>query len=693
MKKVEAWLRKEAERAARAPLLEDALIGGRFFPYAAYRLRYFALRTLLGAFLHALKVYFAYRFFSAGSFVAVLAVQAAASLAAGFWWGGLEALRARVREDFSARRKTELEELIGGWISFSLKAGSAILVGALAFLSARFFSPGGGLSAADLFLAAILFRSALDLPSRAYHSGVYALRRVYRPGLTIVLAELLSFSTLLASWPFLDVWSLPLASAVSSVSAVALVVFYTRRAYRRLGLSPEKRLRPFHRSRPRGLGGREWIAAGAAYAALRLDGLLPLALVGLYGRRPGSAATLVLAVGPLIRAGFEWVQLFYFDLVRLNRPVLRKWRERFERQVGFLALPAAVFFWLPASVAAWAYFGPSPWSFEAAFLLFFIGRGVLASVQMRAFARGEYAPIGLSAIIVLAGHAAAGAMTSAATGLFAAAAAATFVASAVARRRIGRLGGRPRDVREPLALSDWLAEARKAEGPASISMITIAPEGDDRGDGRWPLRGLAGLVASRLGGRGAAAVAGPGRVLWFERGSDASRIEPEWLFSTGAGRVETFRFTPVLPAGREALREAVARGFLGPVSGPPSPSFEVGRTPGPAVSEAVFAEVVARGTVISDDIASSDFGRNLTSNERRAILADAAAFAADFRTFRPRSAYDVTAFAEEGAVRRIFIIDRKTPSEARNRWRAAVRRLNLESVLADERPAPNSPSA
>ncbi|MBM3312118.1 MAG: hypothetical protein FJY80_11485, partial [Candidatus Aminicenantes bacterium] len=474
MKDIEAWFRKEAERGARTPLLEDALIGGRFFPYAVYRLRYFALRTLLAAFLHALKIYFAFRFFSAGSFVAVLVVQAAASLAAGFWWGSLEVLRARVREDFSARRRRGLDELIGSWISLSLRAGAAILAVAFAFLSVRFFSPGGGISAADVFLAVILFRSALDLPSRAYHSGVYALRRVYRPGLTIVLAELLSFAALLASWPLLNVWSLPLASAVSSVAAVALVVFYTRRAYRRLGLRPGRRLRAFRRGRPRGLGSREWFSAGAAYAVLRLDGLLPLALVGLFGRRTGPAAALVLAAGPLIRAGFEWVQLFYFDLVRLNRPVLRRWRERFERQVGFLALPAAVFFWLPASAAAWAYFGPSPWTFEAAILLFFIGRGVLAAAQMRAFARGDYAPVGLSGAVVLAGHAAAGAMTAEATGLFAAAAATAFAAAAVASRRRGRLDGRPRDFREPLSLADWLAEARRAEGPAFVSMAAVS---------------------------------------------------------------------------------------------------------------------------------------------------------------------------------------------------------------------------
>ncbi len=97
MRDIEAWFQKEAARAARTPLLEDALIGGRFFPYAAYRLRYFALRTLVAAALHAVKIVLAFRFFSPRSFVAVLVVQSAATHVSGFWWGSLEVRRVKVR--------------------------------------------------------------------------------------------------------------------------------------------------------------------------------------------------------------------------------------------------------------------------------------------------------------------------------------------------------------------------------------------------------------------------------------------------------------------------------------------------------------------------------------------------------------------------------------------------------------------
>jgi len=687
VREIRDWLRKEAERSARTPLLEDALIGGRFIAYAAYRLRYFALRTLLAALLHALKIYLAFRFFSSAAFIAIVVVQATASLAAGFWWGSLEILREGVRDDFSVRRR-RLDDLIGRWISAAVQLGAAVLAGGAVFLLVR-GSWGGGISAADLFLFAILFRLALDLPSRVFHSGIYALRRVYRPALTIVMTEIISFATLLAAWPWLDVWSLPLASAVSSLCAAALLVHYTRRAYRRLALAPWTRLALFRLRRPRGLGGREWISAGAAYAALRLDGFLPLALVGL-GRGGGQAAALVVTAGPLIRAGFEWVQLFYFDLKRLDRPVLRRLGERFERQVALLALPAAVFFWIPASIAARAYYGRSPWTFEAAFLLFFLGRGILAAAQMRGFARGFYAPLWLSGILVLAGHAAAGAMIAGTTGLFAAAAAVTLAAAAVARWRFGLRDGRRRDLREPLSLSDWLAEARYSTSLTSVSMLVVAgdsvtgeeaarPDGD-RAD-RWRLRRMAVLIADRLHGRGAAAVAGPGRIIWFERGTERGEMDPKWFFSLGAGRIETRLSTGLLPGGGAALREAAARGFFGPEFGIGPRSGEGGAASGVSEAAAEFAKTVPGGTILSDEAPSPAFIRGLTSRERRAILADASAFASDFRILRPRSAYDVTAYAEGGVPRRIFIVDRKTPGRIRNRWRAAIRRLNLESAL------------
>jgi hypothetical protein len=686
MREIEAWFRKEAARAARTPLLEDALIGGRFFPYAAYRLRYFAARTLVAATLHAVKIVLAFRFFSHRSFIAVLVVQSVATLASGFWWGSLEVLREKIRAEYRNGRRRGLDRLIGRWLTTGLRLGLAVFIAAVLYVPACPLLFGRSPSAADFFLAAILLRLALDFPARVYHSGVYAVRRVYRPLLSVILAEILSFATLLSSWPLLGLWSLPLASIVSSLASSGLVFVYTGRAYRRLDLSPWRNVRLWRRGgrlRLPGFGSNEWLIAGASYAMMRLDALLVLVLASASASRIRSGATLIFAAGPLIRAGFEWIQLFYFDLKQLNRPVLRKWREEFERRLSILSVPVALILWIPASFIARAFYGPQNWTFFAAFGLFFAGRGWLAAAQMRAYARGAYSRLFLSGIIMLAGHFAAMTFISETAEFLAVASAITLIGGAIA----GRLGGEstgPAGRPEPLCLAEWLIRTRGLKGPVSVFSVEFVREPSSEQDNparrpereRYLLQQIAGIIAAKLDGRGAAAVAAPRRLVWCEQHVQRSLLRDQWLFSLGAGRIKRLKTTGAQAGGKEALRQAAKMGFFGP---------------GLKIVPHAEAEKACRGLFPEESSFSAyspppELIRRLSSAERRAILADAAAFASDFQVFRPRSSFDVMAFSENGVPRWIFLMDPKIPREQRNRLRTAVRRLNVQATLNDNMP-------
>ena len=682
MREVEAWLRKVAARAARAPLLEDALIGGRFLPYAAYRLRYFALRTLLAAALHAVKIILAFRFFSPQAFVAVLIVQSAATLVSGFWWGSLETLRERVREEYRAGRRRGVDGLIGRWLSISLLLGVAVFIAAVLFLPARVLFSGRGLSAADLFLASILLRLALDFPTRAYHSGVYAVRRVYRPLLSVIAAELLSFATLLGLWPLIRLWSLPLASVVSSLVSAGLVIVYSGRAYRRLDLSPWRKVH-FFRRRGRllspGFGSGEWLTAGASYAVMRLDALLVLVLALASVPRIRSVPTLIFVAGPLVRAGFDWIQLFYFDLKRLDRPVLRKWGEGFERRLSIMAVPLALFLWIPASFAAWAYYGPRQWTFFAAFGLFFAGRGWLAAAQMRAYARGAYGWLFASGIVILAGHFAARMIIAGTAEFLAAAALTTVIGGAIAGRGTRRFRW-PAGRAEPLCLAEWFAWTRSLKGPVAVSSAEFAAELSlDREDSsrrrereRYLLQQIGSIIAVRLGGgRGAAAICGPGRLVWCEKSSRKPLLRDEWLLSLGAGRIRRLETTGALASGQEALHQAARMGFFGR-------DLTSGRRADP---EKALRSLFPEACSFSVNAPPPEFIRRLSSSERRAVLADAAAFASDFRVVRPRSLFDVFAISKDSAPHRIFLVDRKIPRHERNRWWTTIRRINLQEAL------------
>ena len=572
MKEIEAWLREEAERRARTPLLEDALIGGRFFPYAAFRLRYFALRTMLAAALHAVKIILAFRFFSARSFAAILVVQSAATIASGFWWGSLEILRDKVREDYRNGRRRGLDGLIGQWLSIALNLGAVSLAAAL-LVPACSLLFGRGPSAADAFLAAILLKLALDFPTRAYHSGVYAVRRVYRPLASVVLAEILSFTALLATWPLLGLWSLPLASAVSSLTSAGLVFYlygtrlstdgaipteqhpvlpprgpFRAGRHRVEPLADRRRFVRDHaprfpaRSRPRfrfgcpdpDLGDAHLRRRPARPRRFRMDPVLLF--------RPQTAGT----ARPAAMAGG----------IRTPPPHSRRAGLFGSLDSGVVRRPGVL--WTPALDV---FCGLRP---------VFLGRGLLAAAQMRAYAREAYGRLFVSGIAVLAGHYAAGNARLRDTGTL------------LRRRdrRFDRRGDR----------GEATSGIRRAcrPGRSSLSGRLARPDEIDRRAGRRrfdPLRSriragaetpsrrrerelyllqkTAGIIAAKLGRRGAVTVEGQTRIVWHERDAKTPYLRNEWIFSLGAGRIRRLETTGLRADGREALRQAAEMGFFG----------------------------------------------------------------------------------------------------------------------------------
>src|SRR5439155_14963179 len=142
-------------------------------------------------------------------------------------------------------------------------------------------------------------------------SGVYALRRVYKPLWATLTPDLLGITVILALWWSAGVWALVLSSLLVTVLSTGLTLLYTRRTYHFLGFAPSREASlETLRSSLRGAG-RESLAGGAAHAVMALDSLVVLVL--LYGSKRDSTALLVLFLAaPTIRAGFEWARILYF---------------------------------------------------------------------------------------------------------------------------------------------------------------------------------------------------------------------------------------------------------------------------------------------------------------------------------------------------------------------------------------------
>jgi len=691
MTDLSAWFRGQAARARRVIYLEDALLGRRFAAYAWYRLRFFLARYLLSSVLHTLQVILLFKFFSLRQFQGVLLVQAASALASGFWWGSLEAMRARVRTLQRDRQSHRLPQEIAQWLSLSLRLAAAVvlclILGVLAALGVK----GRSFGPADLYLAAVLLRLALNLVARTYHSGAYALRRVFRPLPSILAIELLGFGAVLAFWPWLRTWSLPLAFLVSTLAGQALLFRFTKRAYQQLGLpvwpwgGKNKQTRPILSS------WREWLAAGTSYALMGLDSLLVLGLFR-FGRGRAEAAGLALLfflLAPTVRAGFEWAQLFYFDLKRLETPLHRNLKMRFDRNVLKLAACLGLGFWAAAS-GAYAVFSGRSWWVYALLLPFFMVRSWLAALQMKSYSEGRYRLLFLSGVVSLAGLVAipwSGLAESARLGALILA-----LALSVLVLILGRAGPFLRPLGRGLrCLPEWLAEAQQVRGSLAVSALDLDPglgarQEKWRSGSDWVPFQFARRLAIRLDRQGAAAMAGPNRIVWFEtapRGSGAKsrrpRLDPYWLVANSAGWTESIRSTGLHPDGRSALGEAAARGFFGPeldtaavLAMKPLTVEEVERE---------FRRWEPEGIVFDPARPAPASLRTLGPSERRGVLLEALSFVSGTRPFPIRTPFHVTAFAQEGGLRLIFLLDRKKPQALKAGWESLLRRLNLEAAL------------
>jgi hypothetical protein len=672
MNELTRWFERQARRERRAVYLEEALLGRRFWRYALYRLRFFFVRYAVASATHAATVLLLYRFFDRTHFVIVLVVYALASVVTGFWWGALEALRAEVRRLYRIRAPHLIPETIGGWLSLSLQLALATAMGASAWLAVQAVR-AGTLRPAELYVYAILLRLSLQFFTRAFHSGIYAIRRIYRPLPAILAVELLSVVVALLLTPLLGAWALPVGALAAVPTVSGLSVYFTGRAYRFLGLSP----RPFvslgrlHLPPRRTL--RDFLGGGFSYALAGVDSLLVLVFFTTGRHTVGKTGLFALffLLAPTVRAGSEWAQLLYFDLKRLELRLFRNLLRRFRRSVLQLAVAMGLLFsGVAVSVGALVYRGDLS---DLAWTLvpFFVAMSLLAAVHIAAYADGSYVALALNALLCLGGYVAVRLTVHGNRDTVLLLAAVAFGGVVLLLLRPERLrsgGGRL------LAPAEWLADIRTVEAPVTVCAAHFYREDAPDDDDAWRRNQVAVRIARRLRG-GTATLIEPDVLVWFEPGAESVGTSVAAL----SGGLLGWRGSCRRTTGRDALREAALTGLLGGAFS----DLVRGRRRPLDVDELrrSFARMFTSGIVYAPDEPASPRLAALAVEDKRAAIADAVAFARELRVWRPRSRFHVTALCTAGELRLIFLVSRKAPERLRARWEARVVRANLEAAL------------
>jgi len=681
------WFERQVRREQRAVYLEEALLGNRFWAYSFYRLRYFFVRYVVASLTHAVTVILLYRFFDRRQFLVVLVAYAVASVISSFWWGSLEAMRRDVRRLYRLRMPHLMPKAIGRWLSLSLQLTLLTALCTVLWLALRVVRLGT-FGPADLYVAAIGLRLSSQFFTRAYHSGIYAVRRIYRPLPAIIGVEFVGITLAVLLTPLLGVWALPVGALVAMPIVAGLSLYYTHRAYEFMGLSPIPFVTVTHLRLPPRSSLRDLLGGGFSYALMSIDSLLVLVLFTTERDSVGETGLFALffLLAPTVRACSEWAQLLYFDLKRLEIRLFRNLKRRFERDVLRLAVVLGLLFsGVAALIGALAHragLGDLGWCL----IPFFVSISLLATVQIEAYAERAYPQLVRNAGLCLAGYVAVGLTGADERTTVLLLAAVAFAGFLLLHLRRGRLASEER--RCLLWPIEWLAELRSADAPVLVAAARYHADVGVAEDDVWRRQQVAGRLARHLGRSGSATLIEPGLLVWYERPQRGPVIDEQSL-STASGGLLRWVGSSTGRDGLEALHAAAGTGLLGrelaKVMARASRPLDVGQL------RASFGRMFTSGIVYAPDEPIPVELDALPSEDKRAAVAGAVAFARELRLGPPRSRFQATALCESGELRLIFLVSRQAPRHLRSRWEALITRYNLQAAVATrevEAPAP-----
>jgi hypothetical protein len=681
MTELRRWFKDEARRERRVVFLEEALLANRFWPYALYRLRFFFARYALASVAHAVTVLLLYRFFDRTHFVIVLVAYSVASVISNFWWGALEAMRREVRRLYRLRTPHLMPKTIGRWLSFAIQLAFATALATAVWAVADLLVEGM-LKPAALYVVAIGLRLSVQFVTRAYHGGVYAIRRIYRPLPAILGVEILGLVTTLPLVPLLGAWALPVGALIGVPIVAGLSLFFTHRAYEFLGIEPTRfvqlgRFRPIPRR-----AYRDFFGGGFSYALVGMDSMLVLVLFTTErgaGGKTGLFALLFL-LSPTVRAASEWAQLLYFDLKRLESRVFHNLKRRFERDILRLAVVMGILFAGVASIVGVLISQTPVRNLAWVVVLFFLALALLASAQVRTYSERAYPALISIGIACLAGFAAVGVFVSSERetllGLTAVALSGFVLLHTQADLVEGDEGS------SLIWPTEWLAELRAVTGPVRVGAARFYEEPNatrrESEEHSWRQRQVADRIAMTLRRPSKATLMEPGLLVWYELNGGRT-LDRSSLATSGGGLLYLIG-ERTAETGPGALQAAAAAELLGQKLARAAARQEP--RDGEEELRATFARMFRTGIVYSPEEAIPDRLDALPAEDKRAAVAGALTYARELCPRRTRSRLHVTALCEEGELRLIFLVSRRAPKRLRDRWDSIISRSNLQAALA-----------
>ena len=549
MKALDRWWRAQARSAGRRPFLEESLLTGRSWRYAVYRLRYVMARALLRTMLHLVEVVLFVNIFSTEAIGPILAVRNLALAFGALWWGALERLRAEVRAEALVGHVMAAKCAVDNWLALAM-----LIALAQQGLGAAWVvfgpSPFSSFSIFDAYVLACCARLGLDTVSRTYHSGIFALKRVYRPWWSLIVVDVLDVAVVIALWPWVGLWGFSLSMLTVGALRTALSIHFAKRAYATSVLS----VRPQRRNLFRGLRAQVWpwsqmLRDGLGNTVAQLDALLIVAMLSGPSDEPGLLLLVAFlhVLSPMLNAAFAWARVFYFDLKRVELWRMPLLQRRLERLLGHVALVIPLPIGLVVALLLVLFWNGRSAELVVSVVAFVAARAWFAVRQVRAFSFGASTYLLRLALLVALVCFLVAEAPKEPTLVLALASAGLALAIVVAGALpTGATNEVPWSAQPWLGLPHWIQQVGAWPGEIRVGILRVAgPRGSIARVARAMRQVLGAGAMTRLDAR---------HIVWFESTAWASR---RVLARAGAGCLSELYVTPVCPNGMAALQSGV----------------------------------------------------------------------------------------------------------------------------------------
>lgn len=403
MRKLKAWLKRQAARNSQFLSITDLLFAKKRVRYLYFRLRYFTLLIAVRLFFHLTIFYLLHQAITPVDFYQLGGIWVISLLLSSVWWGGLEVLRTRIRDFYSTKAIESMRQEISHWFLMGLAISSVAFITAISLLIIGIIQWQQTQAAFSYFFnSSVVFMLAGRLIVEPLHSGIYAISRILRPLSSLLMGEGLGFLCLIIGWPWLGKTSIPLAFFVAGVINLAMRYYYCKQMYSFYEITltfVEIKLAKFLRQLP----WRDFLLGGLAMLAINIESLLLFMVVGLNSKQVYFHHLLILLflIFPLFNATSEWAQLFYFDWKKLRRVNFTSLQQHYDYNILLLAPVMGSCLGLVAILCGYIFLPPIPVIIYGSLFVVLVVRSLIAYLQVRAFACFHYLDILMSSLLLL----------------------------------------------------------------------------------------------------------------------------------------------------------------------------------------------------------------------------------------------------------------------------------------------------